>query len=201
MSKTIYCITCQQSTQNPRFCSKSCSAKYNNRFRIRTESSKKKVSEKISNLRKLGLLKGGGRYRRSAVKFLNCRHCQKLFTSRGGRLTCSDFCMRSVCRKGKTHFYNGVVLDSNWELELAKWLDLKNIKWERPKYIEWFDGVKRRKYFPDFYLPEYDIYLDPKNRLVIKQDQKKLEEVTKKIKLFYGTVNEIQQLLLPIIQS
>lgn len=64
--------------------------------------------------------------------------------------------------------YNGIKLDSEYELMVAKELDLNGIKWERPSYFLWTDdsGIKHR-YYPDFYLKEYGIYLDPKNDYLI----------------------------------
>lgn len=71
--------------------------------------------------------------------------------------------------------YKGILLDSSWELELAKRLDELEIKWVRPDPIPWIDeeGVTHN-YFPDFYLEEYDLFLDPKNTQAIKVQQKKL---------------------------
>ena len=37
------------------------------------------------------------------------------------------------------------------------------------------DG-KRRHYFPDFYLPKYDLYLDPKNDYLITKDKVKIQQ-------------------------
>lgn len=64
--------------------------------------------------------------------------------------------------------YNGIKLDSEYELMVAKELDSNGIKWERPSYFLWTDdsGVKHR-YYPDFYLTEYEVYLDPKNDYLI----------------------------------
>jgi hypothetical protein len=72
--------------------------------------------------------------------------------------------------------YKGILLDSSWELALAKRLDELNVSWIRPEPIEWVDskGLKRN-YFPDFYLPEYEIYLDPKNPHAIKVQKKKID--------------------------
>lgn len=72
--------------------------------------------------------------------------------------------------------YNGVLLDSSWELELAKRLDELKIKWIRPDPIPWIDekGVTHN-YFPDFYIEEYDLFLDPKNPQAIKVQRKKLD--------------------------
>lgn len=60
--------------------------------------------------------------------------------------------------------YNGITLDSSWEYELAKRLDYLEIKWIRPEPIKWIDSDNiQHNYFPDFYLIEFDLYLDPKN--------------------------------------
>lgn len=61
--------------------------------------------------------------------------------------------------------YNGVILDSRWEFELAKRLDYLKIRWIRPEPLKWKDDNDiLHNYFPDFYLPEFDLYLDPKNQ-------------------------------------
>ena len=78
-------------------------------------------------------------------------------------------------RKGVIE-YNGILLDSSWELALAKRLDFLNIVWERPLPIKWTDEDNiEHNYFPDFYLPEYDIYLDPKNPQAFKVQRNKIK--------------------------
>ena len=69
-----------------------------------------------------------------------------------------------------------IKLDSAWEEALAKRLDDLDLKWERPNAVKWVDskGVTRN-YFPDFYLIEYDIFLDPKNPYAIKAQQEKID--------------------------
>ena len=72
-------------------------------------------------------------------------------------------------------YYNGTWFDSNWEVQVAKSLDNANVKWSRPKIgFVWND--KGNKYYPDFYLEEYGIYLDPKNPYLIKKDNTKITE-------------------------
>jgi hypothetical protein len=72
--------------------------------------------------------------------------------------------------------YDGIMLDSTWELELAKRLDSLGINWTRPKPIKWIDGENvEHNYFADFYLKNYDIYLDPKNPYAIKAQKEKLK--------------------------
>ena len=82
-------------------------------------------------------------------------------------------------RKG-TIMYKGVLLDSSWELELAKRLDALGVAWERPKPLPWIDSEgDRHNYFPDFYLPELDLYLDPKNPHAFRVQKKKIDILDK----------------------
>lgn len=68
-----------------------------------------------------------------------------------------------------------VKLDSSWEEALAKRLDAIEVTWIRPDPIKWIDenGITHN-YFPDFYLVDFDVYLDPKNPYAIKSQQSKL---------------------------
>ena len=70
-----------------------------------------------------------------------------------------------------------IKLDSSWEEELAKRLDFLCIEWNRPKEpMEWTDSEdKIHHYFPDFYLPKFNIYLDPKNPQAICQQKEKID--------------------------
>ena len=89
---------------------------------------------------------------------------------------------------------NGTVvfLESTWEVKMAQWLDINQIEWIRPNHLKWIDSFgKHRKYFPDFYLPQYDIFLDPKNPYQIQLGQEKLEFFKNRINLLYGSVEEI----------
>ena len=72
-----------------------------------------------------------------------------------------------------------IYLQSSYEILVAKDLDENSIEWIRPDPIMWYDdeGVDH-KYYPDFYLKDYDIYLDPKNDYLIKQDKKKIDSVS-----------------------
>jgi hypothetical protein len=77
--------------------------------------------------------------------------------------------------KKNTVVYKGILLDSTWELELAKRLDDLNIRWRRPDPLPWIDEIGLiHNYFPDFYLPDHDVYLDPKNPHAIRVQNKKL---------------------------
>lgn len=73
-------------------------------------------------------------------------------------------------------------LQSSYELEVSKILNELEIKWLRPKALK-YDG---RNYFADFYLPDFDVWLDPKNDYKAKLDEEKIRKVIEQnnVKLF-----------------
>lgn len=65
--------------------------------------------------------------------------------------------------KVKKYYYNGIKLDGSWELLVAKYLDFNNIKWERPrKGFEYIWNNGKHIYYPDFYLTDYNVYIEVK---------------------------------------
>ena len=65
----------------------------------------------------------------------------------------------------KKYSHNGAKLDGTWELKYAQYLDDNNIKWERPKTsFEYIFEEEIRNYFPDFYLPELNKFVEIKGR-------------------------------------
>lgn len=78
----------------------------------------------------------------------------------------------------KTIYHKGFVLHSSYELCLAKSLDENDVKYERGMSLKYIgsDGEWHR-YYPDFYLPEFDVYLDPKNDFLIRKDKDKIQRV------------------------
>jgi hypothetical protein len=76
-----------------------------------------------------------------------------------------------------------VILDSSWEEALAIRLDEIGVNWVRPGAIKWVDDNSvTHNYFPDFYLIDFDLYLDPKNPYAIKAQQSKIKCLTEQIK-------------------
>ena len=56
--------------------------------------------------------------------------------------------------------------------------DENNIIWIKPKAIKYLDiNGKQHNYIPDFYLPQYDVYLDPKNDYLIKNNYNSKYEI------------------------
>lgn len=80
----------------------------------------------------------------------------------------------------KTKNGENVYLQSSWEIKVAKELDKNNINWIRPKFFLWEDcNKKEHRYYPDFYLIDYNIYLDPKNNFLQLKDKIKIDTVQK----------------------
>lgn len=73
-----------------------------------------------------------------------------------------SYTKNNVVGRVKNIEYKGVKLKGSWEVLVAQWLDSNNIKWEHEtKSFEYeWNGV--RKYYPDFYLPELDLYIEVK---------------------------------------
>jgi len=58
-----------------------------------------------------------------------------------------------------------VKMDSTWEVAMAEKLDELNIRWVRNDDMKLeYTTVRgrKRKYIPDFYLPDYDLYIEVK---------------------------------------
>jgi len=140
-----------------------------------------------------------------------CLYCKKEFIPKKSEIqSCSIECRKALASKrakanpncgGETHFkrysYRGVMMDSSWEVNLAKWLDEKQIKWIRDRRIclYWRDKDDDiRRYYPDFYLPDYNCYLEPKNKYLQQKDCFKLNSIKEQgIKLFDGFLDDIKR--------
>ena len=122
-----------------------------------------------------------------------CSLCKRAFYSiKPNRKMCSDECRKTNASIIATHnpkmggnkntkaygwyispIAGRVWLESSYEYKVATELDLNNIVWERPKYLKYGN----KKYFADFYLIDYDVYLDPKNDFLIPLDIPKINKV------------------------
>lgn len=152
-------------------------------------------------------------------KELTCAVCGNRFTkmvkcNSETVKTCGKKCLIELMRKnarsnpncgGDTQYrkykYHDIWMDSRWEVELATWMDVKGIKWERSrkKHMFWWTDAagEKRRYYPDFYLPEFDIYVDPKNKYLISVDKLKIESVIKEnnIRLVWGLLPDVKKVL------
>lgn len=94
-------------------------------------------------------------------------------------------------RKGVKE-YCGVLLDSSWEVSFAQWLDSNSISWERPDPLEYDE----RHYFPDFYLSEFDLFVDVKNDYLILTDSVKVKKAAEQnsVEILILSKKDLQQL-------
>lgn len=151
----------------------------------------------------------------SQTKTFVCEFCQIPFDVPYWleKQTCSEECYKQLLSKksrenpncgGETNFYHykykGITMDSSWEVALAEFLDKKNVKWVRTHsmWFPWKDSTgKIRRYHPDFYLPDFKLYLDPKNKKKLEDDMSKLSDVVKthEIDLIVGEIKKFLRYL------
>jgi len=103
------------------------------------------------------------RKRRTNTKTCTNPVCRSQFRSERLRGNASG--KRGGYRPRSVQVYNNTGFDSMWEVALAKRLDELHVHWERnaARYLSYVDLNGRvRKYFPDFYVPSLDTYIEVK---------------------------------------
>lgn len=168
------------------FCSQSCAASHNNTGKSKSPETKLKIRHTQQSNRNTIPAK-------TNIHLCKCIGCSKSFYSPKMKKCCSLSCLsltRSNRAKvnpklnGNHNRHSGwydspiagrVYLESSWELKLAKLLDAESIPWLRPSFLQYNDGAN--KYFPDFFISNHNIYIDPKNPYKLKSDMVKLTSV------------------------
>lgn len=86
--------------------------------------------------------------------------------------------------RGRTKeiIFDNIKFQGRWELEFYQYCKAANIQIERSN--EWFEYEWKgsRKYFPDFYLPEYDLYIEVKG-FETDRDRAKWSSFPKKLRV------------------
>lgn len=103
-----------------------------------------------------------------------------------------SYCSSNVNGRAKHCIYKSIKLDSSWELIVAKYLDSLNINWI--KNINSFNYIwngKQHKYFPDFYLVDYNYYVEVKG-YERKRDICKYDSVDNLIIIKANEIKQIQ---------
>jgi hypothetical protein len=88
-------------------------------------------------------------------------------------------------------YYKDTWFDSHWEVKVAESLDENNISWVRPK-TGFIWNESGNKYYPDFFLPEFGVYLDPKNPYLMIKDSIKLQNASEINDIIIIPLNEDQ---------
>lgn len=74
-----------------------------------------------------------------------------------------SYTSHNVCGRVKVEEYNGVKFHGKWEVVVASWLDFHRVKWLRNiTPLNYFWNQRWHLYFPDFYLPDMDRYIEVK---------------------------------------
>ncbi len=194
-----YCLQCNNplsyKQKHNKFCSISCSASYNNNERIKNGYTvSQETREKLSIL-------GKNQERPPYSKISFCKNCNCTIKYSHNK-TCSKKCYSELMSKHakkipqfggnknnraygwyESIFAGKVWLESSYEYKVAKELDENHIHWVRPKGLKYELDGKIKTYFPDFYLTDYDIYLDPKNDYLIPLDTLKINTVIEQQKV------------------
>ena len=168
-----------------KFCNKECKNKNSltNHQRLCPKNSDRKyVSHTLGENGHIAWNKGLTKETNSSLAQLSATHKQlglggwsKKASSNGGKAGGGyrENAGRSKKFKVPDSFGTVVCLQSTYELRCSDILNELGIKWVRPKALK-YDG---KNYFADFYLPEHDLYLDPKNNYKAKLDQTKIDKV------------------------
>jgi len=189
------CLFCQTSLLNEKnkFCNHSCSAAFNNSKRnLKKYNLTDKAKQQVIN-----------RVNKNLTNYYSspneCQICSKTLEYKNRyKKTCeSNFCLTKSFsnnaiknniggnRNGKSSWYESIIagkvyLESSYEITIAKILDDLKINWCRPKPLNYIDSNNiKHKYYPDFLLIDYNIYLDPKNKYLIELDKEKIMNVIK----------------------
>jgi hypothetical protein len=196
------------------FCDRSCAATYNNKVKDYTKFKPgpkpssiihKKIDDTKIDIAVYKLLTV-----KHVIERCSCKECGNFFwvEKNKKRKTCSVECRNRILSRTATNnpkmggnknnkaygwyestFAGRVWLESSWELKVAQSLDKNEVEWYRPKPLPYDDKL----YYPDFYIPMFNVYLDPKNPYLQIQDQYKIEQVSKQnsVKILVLSKNEL----------
>jgi len=115
------------------------------------------------------------------TKVRQCQVCNKTFATTT-RTTCSTECYL-LTRKGGGFQPNSTIvhrstykdqqMDSGAELAFAKLLDAHNVEWQKNSTMYFtfnYPTGKLGKYYPDFYLPKYNAWIEIKGKKYYRND-------------------------------
>lgn len=108
------------------------------------------------------------------------------------RLYPDSYSSSNVNGRVKKVKYKDILLDSQWEVDFAIWLDKNGIIWERPNTgFEYDYKDKKHIYYPDFYLPQLDIYVEVKG-YKRERDEYKWKSLTNLLIIKHKEIKDIR---------
>jgi hypothetical protein len=186
------------------YCSRACCNKLNLGDR-HSKNTLIKVSNSLKKQNKITTIK------------LTCKICNNTFyitNKQKSKITCSSKCRgiyfsnkskageidfsntggyREKSGRGRYGWYKGYYCASSWELAWVIYNLDNKIKFERNlKGFEYFFNGKTYKYYPDFYIPDTDEYIEIKG-FINDKTLSKIEQFPKKITILYK--NEMKSII------
>lgn len=191
--------------KNKQFCNSSCSGTHTGLHRTHPDEIKLKIKTSVKTYHESeeSII---GKY--SKLRYVYCKICHKLSCIREDHRKynlniCSDKCLHTIRselgkklakhndghspykkKKYVSNIYGEIFLDSTWEYKLLKVLEINYIYWTKPAPIPWIDSRnnKTKLYYPDFYIPAWNLYLETKNSWLYKRrDKYKMEYILQHI--------------------
>lgn len=104
----------------------------------------------------------------------------------------NSYSSSNVNGRTKKVIYNGIILDSSWELYFARWCDSENIKWEKNKKGFSYEWNGERIYYPDFYLEDFNLYVEIKG-YERERDKEKWKSVQNLLVIKKKEIKEIKE--------
>lgn len=167
-----HCLKCSKETNNPKFCSRSCSVTFNNAIRIRTQEYKENLSK---------LFKHHPAYQKQCVyppKPKICVVCSKYHIHVQGK-TCSDDCYKTLRSNQQSEILKTRVTRTNYgrgkksylERSFENWANSYNLKFESE--IPFKNDLLNKTYFADFVFNDYKLIIEldgTQHRNTVEQD-------------------------------
>jgi hypothetical protein len=69
--------------------------------------------------------------------------------------------------------YNGIKYQGTYELDFLKFCEKMNLEILKHKSIKYYQNSKQKIYFPDFYLPKYNLIIEIKSSYYYKKEEEK----------------------------
>lgn len=201
---TVLCPKCQTPFDPKgkwgvkKFCSKSCA---NSRIQTEEQNRRRRAKALISpsgavvnpEARRRGGITRGNQRKKPILTHI-CSECGITFTDIIQRKYCSKKCSslntyhpNSTRRNSSVH--KGYRMDSSSELKFAQLLDIHGVKWIKNSstFFSFIDSRgNKRKYYPDFFLPDYNLWVEIKGRFYIREDDNIRLAAVGRIELIYS---------------
>lgn len=121
----------------------------------------------------------------NTIKYYSNPENRKKFSERMKQVVLENpesYSDKNIVGRTKHFTIDGIRYNSSWEYEVAQYLSESNVKWKRSKIEpeKYFWNNSWHFYFPDFYLEDYDCYIEVKG-YETDRDREKWKQSKKKV--------------------